>query len=302
MLCACCSLLSVNVAYAAFTATSQGSRPAAMGSAFTAVADGADTVLYNPAGLAHIANPEAIFTYAKPYSGLEGVNLGSHFTAFAVPLKGNGAIALGWVNFFSQDQYQEDMLCLSYGRNMNERISLGGALKYLGHRYTLDERTAGDSVFGGGNSKYAVAVDVGALMRLPISDEKTINLAFSAKNLNQPDIGLKTEDKVPFELTIGGAYSFKETIVPSLDITYRAQEWGGASDKIRIRLGAETWLHKRLIALRGGVNSSEIALGFGLNPRLWNWDIQFDYAFLYPLLVKETTGTHHLSLSLKFLK
>ena len=127
---------------------------------------------------------------------------------------------------------------------ITDKICVGTNLKYLNHMFILDPYTLAmnDPVFASGNSKGAFAADIG--VQCVMSDDKQYQavMGFAAKNINQPDIGLKTEDLVPAELRLGFAATFygKVTISPALDIGYRNQGYGTDGDKLNVYAGCET--------------------------------------------------------------
>ena len=287
--------------FPAFKESDWGSRPMGMGGAFIGVASDSNAILYNPGGLAQLDKIELQFMYAKLYTGLDRVNLGMNYLALGIPLKKAGNIGIAWTNFSSLDEYQEDMFFLSYSKWVLDSTACGFNLKYFGHRYTTDERTRIDPVFESGTSKYAFTFDLGIYSFLAFDEsENALSFGAVARNITQPDLGLKTVDPVPMEVGIGASFNTPASIAPALDVTYRFQEWGKTEDKISIRLGAETWFFERSLALRGGFGTSAASVGFGVCPPLWNSNLQIDYTLLWPFLVKQTQGTHQFSLTLRF--
>ena len=288
--------------YGAFKDMGWGARPVSMGGAYTAVSDDANAVIYNPAGMVQIANVDSTFMYAKLFAGLDEVDMGLNYLAFAAPMGPYGTVGCSWASFVSKGEYQEDAFIASYARWLNSFLAGGISIKYLGHKYTLDGRSVNDPVFAGGDSKYAVTADIGlfggaAVRGLP----NPVMAGLSIKNLTQPDIGLKSEDKVPMEATAGASYEIKPGLKVAGDLSYRLQEWGKSSDKMNVRLGGEMWLMNRMLGIRAGGNFSDICLGLGFSYPMNTVELQFDYGFVYPMQVSQTQGTHRLSLSLRYL-
>ena len=166
--------------------------------------------------------------YAKLFAGLDDVDLGMNYVSAVYPLKGKMNIGVLWADFVSADQYKEDTFALSAALPITDYLSVGTNLKYLSHSYTLDIRTIDDPVFASGNSKAAFSADLGIQYVMVDGKKYQALLGFAAKNINQPDIGLKTEDIVPAELRLGFAATLygKVTISPALDIGYRNQGYG----------------------------------------------------------------------------
>ena len=297
----CCSLISIpNSLFSAFQQSNWGSRPIGMGGAFTGIADDSYAIIYNPGGLAQLKRAEVSFMYAKLYTGLDTVNLGLSYFSAAVPVRNYGCFGFAWTNFTSADEYMEDAFLISFSRYLSGNIAGGINLKYLGHRFVLDERTKNDPVFKNGNSCYNLTLDAGVLASFSVGTKKAVTAGLAIKNLTQPDVGLKTVDTVPMEITLGASYRMNETIIPAVDLTYRAQSWGNTEDKLTLHLGTETWFFNHILAARGGFSSSEFALGFGLNPPILESRIRLDYSFIWPLEVQQTQGNHYLTLTVQF--
>ena len=69
-----------------------GPRALAMGGAFSAVADDASAIFWNPAGLSQIGSQEVMATQADLY----GIGIQDNFVAFALPVTMNQTAAVGW--------------------------------------------------------------------------------------------------------------------------------------------------------------------------------------------------------------
>ena len=289
-----------NLLYGAFKEIIFGARPSGLGSAFVGVADDSNALLFNPAGIVQIEKPEVNFMYSKLFYGLEDTDLSSGFAGFVCPISKFNSLGIHWANFISLDEYSEDMLGLSYGFAVFEQIYFGFTLKYLNHSYVLDERTKNDPVFSSGKSKYGITLDLGALAKFD-----NFSVGISGKNITEPDVRLKTKDTVPMQITAGFGYNVEEFLflknfLMVFDTSYRNQEWGSTFDKLNFNLGFEFYPVKPL-TLRIGGNASGISLGSGIKfSKLSIFELQLDYAFLYPLYVKETVGTHRVSLIFRF--
>ncbi len=298
----------------AFKSSGWGTRPAGMGGAFCAIADDTSGPLWNPAGITQVKRPEANFMYARLFTGLETVNLGLDYFSFVFPRnKYTGAWGVSWANFSCTDLYREDTVSITYAERLNDlfprlipEVSIGASLKYLSHGYTLDEYAKHDTetVFDKGTSKYAFTGDVGLLVRSNPGREPWISIGASVKNIIKADVGLRTEDVVPMETKFGIAYrmgDFKflnalvmEDVTGAFDVTLRDKDWN-------YHLGWESWFKRRTFGLRAGGNDREITLGLSYNNELLkNLGIQLDYAFILPLQIEETWGSHRVSLTVRF--
>jgi len=136
---------SPGVGSANFLKIPVGARESALGGAFTAVADNANAVYYNPAGLSLLKKPEVSFTYNEYFEGVS-----QQWLAAAYPYK-SGAFGLG-VNYLSVsafDAYDNDdkptgsvsaydmAIYLSWGGRLPldykvfRSVSYGASVKYI---------------------------------------------------------------------------------------------------------------------------------------------------------------------------
>ncbi len=296
--------------FPAFKDVGWGSRPAGMGGAFVAISDDANAPLYNPAGICQIDKTEATFMYAKPYWGLENVNWGLMYLSSVWRTTERAYLGVSLTDFNASGLYHENTIALSCAANFfsGDILLAGVNIKYLTHRYNWDARAEKraeeikDPVITSGDSAGDVSFDVGVLGR--ITDR--LSLGLSGKNLNQPDVGIKYEDKVPMEGRIGISYKIPywksmDNIVSAIDYSYRAQEWGKASDKWNIHAGIETWFKEHTYGLRSGYQKNEVSFGGSFNKAISkNFSFQIDYACGWSLSITENIGTHRVSTTVRF--
>jgi hypothetical protein len=292
-------LLAGTPASAAFLDPGYGARPAGMGGAFTAVSDDVNAVLYNPAGAAHATSAQAAFTHGRPFTGLDDAKLNTNFFSALVPVSDAGAFGLAWSSLVAP-VYQQNTVTALAATSLNRwmpalvpSITVGANLNALQHRFDLDERTAGDSVFSGGRSRAAWSYDVGVIMKPDPQLLPSLYLGAAGKALNQPDIGLKDVDAARREWLAGGAFIGKRWTFAA-DLSQRA-------GRLSWRAGAEAWFRDETLALRAGARSTAVSAGFsflfnaGRNSRLF-----LDYAYEFPLVVEETAGTHRAAFGFLF--
>ncbi len=150
--------------YGAFENMELGARPLAMGSAFVSVADGADALFWNPAGISGIEKQELVISYMELY------NLVS-YSAVSYAKNING-IPLGVGLNSSSDIdgiYQEVEFAILSAMNISERLSLGSGLKY---QYA--NASFGDTKLGDGKG---LSVDIGCKYNM-FEDLLCFGLAF----------------------------------------------------------------------------------------------------------------------------
>ena len=288
----------------AFQDTGWGTRAGGMGNTFTAIANEPSATLWNPAGIAQLEMLETQCMYNKLFAGLDDVNLTQMFAAGVYPT-GTGAFGFTITDFALWGFYRENTISASYARDFAEMLNLnfplmaGLNLKYLTHSYTLDDRTKAldDPVFDK-TSAGGFTPDIGFLLK-----PSNFSFGLSALNILQPDVGLKTEDKVPMLVKFGTAYrigdlAFFENITPTVDVSYRKPADNDAD--MKISGGVETWFNYNTWSARFGGNDRELSLGFSYNKMFKESGLQLDYAFLLPLQLSGTSGSHRLSLTFRY--
>jgi hypothetical protein len=301
---------SVSVLQAAFLDLDLGARPVGMGGAFSAIADDSNAPLYNPAGIVQIQWNELSATYSNLYSGLtlyagqDTVSMNQGYFAFAAkPIPHVGSLELSWSNYNVTHLYREDTFTLTYARNLGDFIdaldnslALGVNLKYLHRGVTLDEATANDPVFSGGDTAQAGTFDLGALYHPNEGPLTGLRVALVGMNLTRPNVGFSEEDRVPVETRLGLAYQSVQYpwIVPSLDISRRNGVTG-------VAFGSESWLFHNTLGLRGGVNRDEVGAGMSYYHSLAKrYGLRFDYGFTIPFFIEGSGGSHRFTLALYF--
>ena len=313
------ALLLAGPARAAFLDLGAGARAPGLGDAFTALADDAYAIHYNPAGLAQIDRAQFSAAYSKLYLGLtDGSDLGSSQLVYAQPLAHgkNGVLGFGWDRFSLSGLYTEQTLTASYGRRLwsgdsGAQLMAGLNLKYLTHSFATPAEASNafnqgaatgqpDPVLSGANSKSVPDEDLGLIYRFP----RRFQLGLDIMHLTQPNVAFSGSDRLQREINLGLAYkSLWLSLIGELKSVPSAD---GGTDREAI-FAAERYfptLDYGQFGLRG-------SLGFGLNNTDWKQmtvgasyrinKIQFDYAFVLPIGgVQAQSGSHRLSLTFHF--
>ncbi|MBN1898079.1 MAG: hypothetical protein JW827_04830 [Spirochaetes bacterium] len=300
-------LLGVSSLEAAFKeGNNWNARATGMGGAFTAIADDASAPVYNPAGMAQIDRVQAIFNFSKPYLGVEEVDFNYAYLSLTFPMEDVGHIGIGWNNFNATSIYEEYSFLLSYSTSMDRVFSpkfkylyTGLNIKYLYHGFQLDQRTIDDPVFSGGKGKGNIGVDIGFLAKRLFKGLPHLDLALAVNNINEPDIGLGQNDPIYREFKFGlsyllpGSVKTKNDYIFSMDTCYRNEE-------LNIKGGVEGYFFNRFLIARLGANFNEMTAGLGINYSLKNKVLfQFNYAFLYPMGIRGSYGTHQMSVNIR---
>jgi hypothetical protein len=263
---------------AQFLGVGIGARAAAMGGAYTSIADDGTALHWNPAGLSRVDGHRLTLSHVSWLSGVK-YNCASYATpagsdaGIGVALEQGGARS--WDNTGEGPFETGDFAgAVGYGRRMSADLGVGADLKFL-------SSSLGDH----GASSYAV--DLGVLYS--VNDVTSVGAA--VRNLGP---GLTFEsgtDPLPVTMTVGGSYLWHGVLM-SMDLE-KVNDLG-----LTTRIGAE-YAPVRYLALRGGwIGGDETALsgltgGIGLN---WNDQWAVDYAYR----ASDLGGTHQFALSAGF--
>ncbi len=310
-------LLTCGKIYAAFLVESFGSRAAGKAGAVIATIDDASAAGWNPAGLANIKEPSALFEYYSPFSGLPGVSLDYMLASLVYPYPEIGHFGISYSVFRGDGIYCEHALSLSAARELNDwipdfgkvRVAAGVNLKYLYHGYDWEPMDSGDPILNDPITKKDGAGAFTADLGFIVEPVEQLPLGLSFRNIIPADIGLKEKDSVPFSASLGAGYriydaGYFKSITPELSFIYRDQVWGDPSDKIKLSAGVEAWLKHPSIGIRTGLSSDEVAFGasYGMKA-MENISMQLDYAAVLPFTpLSDHWGHHRVSLSANFFR
>jgi hypothetical protein len=282
---------------AAFVEVGMGARPAAMGGAYSGLADDINAIYWNPSGLVNLKSKEASFTTAKLY-GLIRYNL----LEFGMPLNiDDTRQGIGFGLLYSGDDAEREFtLTLGYARDVGP-VSVGANLKYryasFGNNslnasdyngvFTDDEFQQGvlDQVHGSANG---FGIDLGLLYQF----SEKIRMGLMIRDLYSPirwdsqsDSKLakgKYTETVPVETVIGTSYKVFDELTVTAD--FQPALTNDVSNMIRG--GAELRLFQFLYVRAGLQNTinnfddEKYVLGFGFNLGVKKSSIKFDYTYL----------------------
>ena len=297
------ALLSVGTSVQAyFEDIGIGARPLGMGGAFVAAADDGNAVLWNAAGLAQLNRQEIIAMFAALYVGLgaklyneETDQFGYHFVGYVYPSEWC-SFALSWSTFQSHF-YDENTFCLSFSKSLKEYLYAGLNLKRAGWSIEGNEYTRLDKdIPDRGTSRNGITFDFSALCKAT----RKFSIGLSAENLLPADVGLNVKENIPVNLRAGVAYKMDNPanlsmkLLSALDVTYRA------GDGTNVRMGLEGWFFDDAVGARAGWNLTSATFGLSYRVTMRRLETQIDYAFVYPISVQETYGSHRMSVSVRF--
>lgn len=270
-------------------------RPVALGGAYAAVADDANSMLYNPAGLAFLDSHQAKLMHAEHFQGVT-----QEYAAVAVKepverFKNSGVglmlntVGYGDINRTTLSNPRGDALgsfgirdwalAAGFGAKTGlEWLGLGAAVKYL--------REDIDSV-----SAQAVAVDLGIRADLNSLLGQRIFFGLALQNLG-PKIKFQSgSEDLPANLKAGLAYRFLKSGILALDVNQPRK--GNRT----VHAGVE-YVARKSVAVRVGYNGrNEAGAGITVGGGLVLHSFGLDYAFV-PF--GDLGSAHRFSLSFKY--
>ena len=280
-----------------------GARAQGLGNSFVAVADNADAVFANPAGLGQVSQRQVSYTNVSLlYAGIEGDDLGQHVVSYAQPLGDRMGLGLGYERIGSS-LMSENGAFVSVSYQVERRLQVGLSAKYLfwsvgaipdddGRADPLSNQSAGN-----------VGVDLGLLWQSPVQGAQ---VGVLLKNINQPNVaygevaGDADAGALPMDVHVGVGYRLSSQSLVSVQYVRRDLTGEGSDDGLVV--GGETQLVEGLLLRAGGRRLLSEDAGGGLNAGLgyqWN-QLVFDYAYDIGLDLTETNGAHRFSFAYEF--
>jgi len=270
----------------------QGARALAMGSAFSAVADDASSVYFNPAGLAQIRATGVDFAWRV----MPLLDRRQGYFDAAFPLRDKAALAFAWVYSGVGDiverndrgdagdsfSFAENLISATFAKQFGRVISIGGSLHFVHQTlFDISANTIGGSVgvharfdrphrspFSDALSRLSVAAAVQHL---------GMTMRFDSQDYYGPrggTGGTQTED-FPMTVRVGGAYQFlaDRSLLISAEGAFVEQQ------HLRGYFGAE-WAAYPKLFLRTGLADGDPTFGIGLRQPWGSTSLLIDYAFL----------------------
>lgn len=252
-----------------------GARDMAMGKAFVALADDATAVYWNPAGLTQLQGGELTGLYATlfedtRYSFLSFVHPTEEFGAFGI-----GMVILSSNNFEGRNnraqftgELEEMQRCiiLSHGRKVSRRLSLGASTKIITERI-------------GSYNDTRIGMDGAAFFHF----RDYLNFGVNIQNIVPPSLKLHYKSETfPLTLRVGSALkALNNNLIVALDIDKLP------SQGYKTHFGTEYWLKHKSVAIRMGLDNTELTTGMGMNFE--------NYCLDYSLANQKLGYSHRLS-------
>ena len=300
----------------AFLRNGVGARPLGMGGAYTAVAEGAEAVYYNPAGLGFL--PKIMFT-----SSYKTLSLDRHFgyVAISFPIRGEAAMAASWVNagvsdvvgrgesrqIFGEIGNSSNAFALSFAKALHPRFSFGANLQYIQEKLD-DLETFAIGLNAGIIGKPYENISIGAAFKNLGSnyrwesskywseggtyDEEfpiVLNFGLAGNFLSGrliPAIDVETSDKSEFKFRAGGEYWFTKKVIRVVEDEYEEDVFLEIEEDFR------------LAGLRFGIDRGSPTFGASVFQEFKEITFGLEYAFLMGR--HGTSGGHLFTLNLGF--
>ena len=289
------SFISINVSAgsgADFLKIDVDARTVSMGSAYTAVSNGINSINYNPAGLSGLKNVELGLSHTSwimdskiDFAGIavpvkkNGINLGFGFKRFSdgdIQSRNDDGTLTGSYSAYSQ------VITLSGAKEM-KKTGLGMGLKYL----QSGIETENSSSF---------AVDFGITRKL---NNLPASLGLSVQNLGKKTGYMGQEDNLPLTVSVGGLVNVMSAFSIAADVKRLIYD-----KKTSISLGTEYTIFSGVspLSLRTGYMSengliSSKTKGFSFGAGLNILNTQVDYS-VTPY--NELGNTQNITLKRKF--
>ena len=282
-----------------------GGKASSMGGAYTAIADDATSLFWNPGAASRSGNSDVYTSITNYFVDAQHTWFGAQYMltpSDAIGVSLNNLSYGDWEEVTTVEQpdgtgeywQASDMaLALSYSRNMTDRFSIGGSVKYI-HQQIYNETAS------------TVALDLGLLF---ITQFNGLQIGASIRNfggsmemrgrdlITQVDLDptsqgnnenivsyLKTEQwAIPLTYVIGAS-------MPLIDkgwnkLVVAADVMRPTNDAQTLNLGAD-WTIADMISLRAGYQSmfktekeNGLTLGVGVDLDISGMKIVFDYSF-----------------------
>jgi len=262
-----------------FTDLQMGARPAGMGGAFVAIADDANALYWNPAGLIQNTFVEFTTMHGIPF-GIK--TLSTDYIAYAQPLGLRYGFGVSFLRNAAKleegvlkktSKMTEDTYTLTLASAVNSKVSLGTTIKRLAIE-TKIESGAGFGFDFGILYKYSDRISFGTMFR---------NLAADVK-----------DEKVPNVFRVGTAIKWGKNLLLALDVNGKEGINNQEETTYLLHLGAEKKFGRNFAFRIGSDQDQNLSFGLGFIYRTW----VMDYA--YYKSNADLDYSHRLSLSLHY--
>ncbi|MCB2201395.1 PorV/PorQ family protein [bacterium] len=257
-----------------------GGRSLGMGGTFTAFADDASAVYYNPAGIGRLDYHEVSLLHTTLF---EGTLYNSAMWAY--PVSRNDGIGFGFMRIGTDDiikrvdgatvgefSYANSQAIFSYGRRLTSNLAVGASFKAVNQ--SLDNL-----------SDWAIGADVGFIIDM----HRHLSIGFIARDFIRPGPKLQAAAEEIPRSYVGGLAIRRLPIVSGVDLSAGLDIEKFNERDLKFHGGGEVLFMDRY-ALRAGYDRNDIAFGAGLRAG----PIKIDYAYK---LMDFVDDSHRFSVS-----
>lgn len=218
-----------------------GARAIGMGSAYTAVADDATAIYWNPAGLSRLSKRELSFMHSEWLLGTKYDFMGyAHPAPWGVVGLGITRLSVGGLEGRNSAREvtggfstADTAYIIGFGRPLSPQSSFGVNFKYLTSQL-------------GSDSASTFALDLGVTHKL---DGRPVSLGVSVQNIGPGMKFISQRDPLPLSLAVGGMYQMSGVGV-ALDLKYEPYD-----HKLSVGVGTEYTVFS-ILSLRTGYASN----------------------------------------------
>ena len=287
---------------AAFADIGYGARPMGMGGSFVALADDANAVLWNPAGLVCLRSSQLTGMYARQM-GL----IPTGFMGFAQPVSDRNSLGAGIISA-GDAALREMTALLAVAHRLRPNLSLGLSVKARMATYGNNPEGSWDPDGGGSRQVTGRATGFGLDLGFLYHLTGRTSLGLMWRDIlapvdwdagNEVGTALGGAEGVPMALVLGTAHRWSDEVTLSLSLDRSLHSDG--YDRLAAGYESRLW---DLLILRAGYGQEITAdpdrlyaLGLGLEHDLGtSWNLAFDFAYLF----HELANTPRVSLTAEF--
>jgi len=275
-----------------------------MGKAFAAVADDAQAVYFNPAGLFQLNAQEVLLAHSMLYGGMR-----MEYVGYALPTRTLGTVGLSVLNYggegldsrtpenyaFQPYVFAENAYMVSFAYNPWSFLGFGATARLLSKNLAQ-------------YSDIGVGADVGALLLLP----QPFSFGVTVQNAVEPVITLSTLPERYYRVVRFGTAVrlLDDRLIVAADASVPVipdpDSFGNPSRRVTLRPmprgGVEFAIVPRALVQRIGIDANEVSVGLGIQQHWGKMGIGVDYAFLLHHASQYRLGlsTHKLGVFLSF--
>lgn len=280
-----------------FQLVSISPKASAMGEAFYTVGIGAESMFYNPAGLAEI--PQS-FDVALDYTqwiadinylgGAVAYNMGNYGsigfsvlsvdygTIYGTQLDPSQSSSTGYIETGELSNVGAYSFGLSYAKSISTKFSIGGSVRFVA-------QNLGENTFVNGTTKKnnasKLVFDAGVKYKTGFND---FSFGMAIRNFSSNIKREAIDEQLPLTFTMGAAINLLGFVTDSKDesLLFAIDFLHSNSYSERVNLGAE-YRFLGMFALRTGYQTNrDIAswsAGAGVNTSLAGYDVEVNYSF-----------------------